>query len=83
MRLKARGSYIAPFPFLMIAEGLGRLMRQGELKNMFSCSRIGKGNMMISMLQFADDVIILAEPNLKMCQLLRVFFVVLLRLPPV
>jgi len=52
-----QGDPLAPFLFLMVAEGFGRLMRNAVRLNLFEGFRFRREGMVISHLQYADDTI--------------------------
>nr|KYP51174.1 LINE-1 reverse transcriptase isogeny [Cajanus cajan] len=59
-----QGDPLAPFLFTVVAEGLSGLMRQATQNNMFASFKLGKNNVDINLLQYADDTIIFGEGNL-------------------
>jgi len=59
-----QGDFIAPFLFLMVAEGLSGLMRQTSLCNLFLGYNIGAQQLEVSLLQFVDDIIIFARDSI-------------------
>jgi hypothetical protein len=58
-----QGSPLAPFLFLLIAEGLAGLMRQAVAVGKYNGFKIGNSGKEISMLQYADDTILIGEPS--------------------
>jgi hypothetical protein len=60
-----QGDPIAPFLFLIIAEGLGGLMREACSKKVFSGYKVGKSDEVVSHIQFADDTLLIGEMSLQ------------------
>lgn len=61
-----QGDPLAPFLFLIAAEGLSGLMRQVVALDKFSPFRFcGENGPEVSLLQFADDTIFIGEANLQ------------------
>src|ERR1044072_659708 len=58
-----QGDLIALFLFLIIAKGLGGLMREACKKNIFSGFRVGGSDMVVSHIQYADDTLFIGEPT--------------------
>ena len=56
-----QGDPLAPFLFLVVAEGLAGLVRQAMKANILSGLKIGRKKVEISILQFADDTLFLCE----------------------
>ncbi|GKV08436.1 hypothetical protein SLEP1_g20063 [Rubroshorea leprosula] len=56
-----QGDPLSPFLFLMVAEALSGLMRKAEEIGMLKGIQVGKGELRISHLQFADDTILTCE----------------------
>lgn len=60
-----QGDPLAPFLFLVVAEGLNGLMRKAVSTNNFIPCRVGRGlGVEVGLLQFADDAIFLGEASL-------------------
>jgi hypothetical protein len=57
-----QGDPLAPFLFLLVAEGFAGLMRSAVEKNLFKGFGVG-GGLVISHLQYADDTICLGEAS--------------------
>lgn len=60
-----QGDPLAPFLFLMVAEGLGGLVREAVEKNLFEGVQVGREELKISLLQFADDTLFFGEASLR------------------
>lgn len=60
-----QGDPLAPFLFLVVAEGLAALMRRAVERNYFKGIKVGAGGLSVSMLQFADDTVFFGEPSLQ------------------
>jgi len=58
-----QGDPLAPFPFLIVAEGLTGLVRQAIKANFLSGLRIGRKEVEISILQFADDTLFFCKDS--------------------
>nr|KYP76319.1 hypothetical protein KK1_020553 [Cajanus cajan] len=64
---------IAPFLFLIVAKGLGELMREVCRKHIFEGAQVGSSNVQITVLQFVDDALFFKNPSLKIEEYFRVF----------
>ena len=60
-----QGNPLAPFLFLIAAEGLVGVSRMVEEKNLIDSLEVGRGKVKVSMLQYADDTLFLCEANTK------------------
>jgi hypothetical protein len=60
-----QGNPLAPFLFLLVAEGLGGLMRSAVEKNYFKGVGVGEGSVVVSHLQYADDTICVGEASME------------------
>ena len=60
-----QGDPMAPFLFLIVAQGLSGLVKQATRKNLLSGIKIGDKNVEVDLLQFADDTLFLCEPNVQ------------------
>jgi hypothetical protein len=60
-----QGDPLAPFLFLLVAEGLGGLMKRAVGLNRFRGFRIGNNGSVVSHLQYADDTLCIGEPTLE------------------
>jgi hypothetical protein len=60
-----QGDPLAPFLFLLVAEGLGGLMKRVVDLNRFRGFRVGRNGVVISHLQFADDTLCIGEASLE------------------
>ena len=56
-----QGDPLAPFLFLVVAEGLSGVVRQALKNNLLSGLKIGKNELEVCILQFADDTLFLCE----------------------
>ncbi|XP_019418409.1 PREDICTED: uncharacterized protein LOC109329191 [Lupinus angustifolius] len=56
-----QGDPIAPFLFLIVAEGLGGIMRSAVSKKIFTGYSVGRDEIVISHLQYADDTLLIGE----------------------
>jgi len=52
-----RGDSLAPFLFLIVAEGLAIVVRQAVSKNLLQSVEVGSKGLKIKMLHFADDTL--------------------------
>jgi len=60
-----QGDPLAPFLFLMVAEGLGGIVRQAMKTNLLTGLKIGRKEIEVCILQFADDTLFLCEGYLE------------------
>jgi len=58
-----QGDPLAPFLFLIVAEGLTGLVRQAGKANLLSGLRIGRKEVELSILQFADDTLFFCKDS--------------------
>lgn len=56
-----QGDTLSPFLFLVAAEGLNALTKRAVREGLLKGVTIGRGNMVISHLQYADDIIFAVE----------------------
>jgi len=56
---------LAPFLFLIVAEGLAGLVRNSITKQVYKGLKVGKNNVGVNLLQFADDTLFVCEANLQ------------------
>jgi hypothetical protein len=56
-----QGDPLAPFLFLLVAEGLGALMRKAVALERFKPFRVGDNEVPMSILQYADDTLCIGE----------------------
>jgi len=56
-----QGDPLAPFLFLMVVEGLAELVREAMKANLLSGLKVGRKNIEMGLLQFADDTLFLCE----------------------
>jgi hypothetical protein len=59
-----QGDPLAPFLFLIVAEGSGGLMKKAVSMHHFSGFQIGDGDVTISHLQYADDTLCIGEATI-------------------
>jgi hypothetical protein len=59
-----QGDPLAPFLFLLVAEGLGGVMKRAVELNRFRGFKVGASNVVISHLQYADDTICVGEASI-------------------
>jgi hypothetical protein len=60
-----QGDPLAPFLFLLVAEGLGGLMKRAVEINRFRGFKVGGSDVVISHLQYADDTICVGEATIE------------------
>jgi hypothetical protein len=60
-----QGDPLAPFLFLLVAEGFAGLMRSAVEKNLFKGFRVGTEGLVISHLQYADDTLCIGEASME------------------
>ena len=60
-----QGDSLAPFLFLLVAEGLAGVSRMAEEKNLIDSVVVGRDEVKVSMLQYADDTLFFCEANTK------------------
>jgi hypothetical protein len=58
-----QGDPLAPFLFLLVAEGLGGIMRKAVELNRFHGVQVGNNGMVVSHLQYADDTLCIGEAS--------------------
>jgi len=58
-----QGDPLAPFLFIVVAEGLAGLVRQANRANLLSGVKFGREEVDLSILQFADDTLFLCEES--------------------
>jgi hypothetical protein len=56
-----QGDPLAPLLFLLVAEGLGVLMRRAVERGQFQPFLVGRGGMPVSILQYADDTLCIGK----------------------
>jgi hypothetical protein len=59
-----QGDPLAPFLFLLVAEGLGGIMRKAVELNRFHGVQVGNNGMIVSHLQYADDTLCMGEASI-------------------
>ncbi|PNY14141.1 cysteine-rich receptor-like protein kinase [Trifolium pratense] len=60
-----QGDSLAPLLFLIVAEGLGALMREAVQKGYFKPFLVGRGRLPVSILQYADDTLCIGEATVE------------------
>jgi hypothetical protein len=60
-----QGDPLAPFLFLLVAEGLGGLMKKAVELNKFTGFQIGNSGLSVSHLQYADDTLCIGEASIS------------------
>jgi hypothetical protein len=60
-----QGDSLAPLLFLLVAEGLGGLMRQAVARDRFQPFLVGNEAMSVSLLQYADDTLCIGETTVE------------------
>jgi hypothetical protein len=60
-----QGDPLAPFLFLLVAEGFGGVMKKAVEENLFKGFQIGGGGLSISHLQYADDTLCIGEASIQ------------------
>jgi len=60
-----QGDPMTPFLFLIVAQGLARLVNQATRKNLLSGIKVGDKKVKVNLLQFADDTLFVCEPNVQ------------------
>jgi len=58
-----QGDSLAPFMFLIVAEGLTGLMKEAKRASAFSGVTVGTGRVKVDLLQFADDALFFCKPS--------------------
>lgn len=59
------GDPLAPFLFLIVAEGLAALMRRATQRKLFIGTKVGTNELSVSWLQFADDTVFFGEASVQ------------------
>jgi hypothetical protein len=59
-----QGDPLAPFLFLLVAEGFAGLMRSAVEKNLFKGFGVGRDGLVVSHLQYADDTLCLGDASM-------------------
>lgn len=62
---------LAPFLFLLVAEGLNGMMRQAVELNLFESFSVGSTGVEISLLQFADDTPFVGKPSMQIVLVMK------------
>lgn len=60
-----QGDPMAPFLFLIVAQGLVGLVKQATRKNLFSETKVGDKKVDVNLLQFADDTLFVCESKVQ------------------
>ncbi|GKV49682.1 hypothetical protein SLEP1_g56420 [Rubroshorea leprosula] len=58
-----QGDSLSPFLFLMVGEALHGLVKKAENEGMLQGVKVGRRGLVVSLLQFADDTVILGEAS--------------------
>lgn len=58
-----QGDPLAPFLFILVAEGLGGMMREATRKDLFE--EVSICDIGVSILQFSDDTLFLGKPTVR------------------
>ena len=58
-----QGDPLAPFLFIIVAEGLSGLLREAKKANVFNGVKVGYERVSVDLLQFADDTILFCKPT--------------------
>ncbi|GKV03045.1 hypothetical protein SLEP1_g15411 [Rubroshorea leprosula] len=58
-----QGDPLSPFLFLMVGEALHGLVKKAENEGMLQGAKVGRRGLAVSLLQFADDTVILGEAS--------------------
>jgi hypothetical protein len=67
-----QGDPLAPLLFLMVADGLGALMRMAVDKGRFKPFLVGRSGLPVSILQYADDTLCIREASVDNLWALKV-----------
>ena len=67
-----QGDPLAPLLFNIVVEGLNGLMREAVEKNLFRGFLVGRNNVEISILQYADDTIFFGEASMENVKAIKV-----------
>jgi len=62
---RRQGDFLVPFLFIMVAEGLVGLVRQALKASLLSGMKIGRNEVEVCLLQFADDTLFMCEDSLN------------------
>ena len=66
-----QGDPLAPFLFLLVAEGFNGLMSNAVNRNLFKGFELNRGGMVVSHLQYADDTLCIGEPTVDNLWMLK------------
>jgi hypothetical protein len=66
-----QGDPLAPFLFLLVAEGLGGLMKKAVEQNSFKGFEVGRNGVVVSHLQYADDTLCIGEATIENLWILK------------
>ena len=66
-----QGDPLAPFLFLIAAEGLAGVVRQAEEKNLVESIEVGEKQVKVSMLQYADDTLFFCKASIQSVMTLK------------
>jgi len=62
---------LAPFLFVLVAEGFNGLMTNAVNRNLFRGFEVKRGGMVVSHLQYADDTLCIGEPTVDNLWMLK------------
>ncbi|GKV01549.1 hypothetical protein SLEP1_g14096 [Rubroshorea leprosula] len=60
-----QGDPLSPFLFLLVAEGLSGLVKKAEGEGLLKGVAIGRGGMVLSLLQFSDDTVFMGKADVE------------------
>ena len=66
-----KGNPLAPFLFLLVAEGFNGLMTNAVNRNLFRGFEVKRGGMVVSHLQYADDTLCIGKPTVDNLWMLK------------
>lgn len=58
-----QGEMLSPFLFVLLVDGLSRLVERVKRINLIDCLSVGQDNVEVSHLQFANDTIFFSSSN--------------------
>nr|KYP45153.1 Putative ribonuclease H protein At1g65750 family [Cajanus cajan] len=71
-RRKKQGDPLAPFLFVLVAEGLTGLVREASNSDLFRGIKVGSKGELVNILQYADDTIFVGEASVENVRTLKV-----------
>ena len=66
-----QGDPLAPFLFLLVADGFNGLMTNAVNRNLFTGFEVKRGGLVVSHLQYVDDTLCIGEPTVENLWLLK------------